>query len=88
MNQFTYYGISKDLEKALKVHSQGGKVICHKCGAELLILNDWKSALNDGHGRRPGIYCPVNEKHVCSWFILSDRHDEVWRRFYERRKNK
>jgi hypothetical protein len=79
MDNFTYDGKSENLQVVLNLHSHGGKALCYKCNAELLVLPDWVSA--NKYGKRPGIYCPVNEKHICTWFIFSNQHQEVWRRF-------
>lgn len=76
---FVYDGKSENLQKALDIHDQCGQVLCHHCGTQLLVFPDWQSASK--HEKRPGIYCPVSEKHIYQCFILSDRHEEVWRRF-------
>jgi hypothetical protein len=85
MNTFVYNGKSENLQKALDMHSQGGQVLCHQCGTQLLVLPDWESAIK--YEKRPGIYCIVSEKHICQWFFLSDRRRELWRRFNEWKEN-
>jgi hypothetical protein len=78
MISIIYQTETKDIEKILDVHRQGGKILCPVCNSDLLILDTWESATI--HKKHPGIYCLTDEKHVFSLFHLADRHDEVWRR--------
>ncbi|HBE16480.1 MAG TPA: hypothetical protein DEG17_15420 [Cyanobacteria bacterium UBA11149] len=86
MNTFTYDGTPENSQKAMELYAQGVRLLCHKCNAEVLVLNNWDSASK--YNKRPGIYCPVNEKHICVWFITSERREEFWRRFYEFQKER
>jgi hypothetical protein len=59
-----------DLQTTLDVHSRGGKVLCPRCGEELIIVSNRSEAKKTGVS--PGILCPVDRKHVERSFILRE----------------
>jgi hypothetical protein len=86
MDTFIYKPLECETQSVLDLHYQGTKIVCYECNAELLIIPNWESEAVKKYQRRPGIYCPVNENHVCVWFHLDDKSKELWRRFHERRE--
>ncbi|MBZ8182375.1 hypothetical protein [Oscillatoria salina] len=86
MDEYIYDGENESLQKILELSEEKVKIICHKCKNELLILHNWRDSLK--YNKRPGIYWPINEKHLCIWFIMSDRREELWRRFYQRQEER
>jgi len=79
MKTFVYDGKGENLQKILEINSSGGKVLCYKCNAELVIISDSESARKNK--MKPGIYCPVNYKHIYQIFILTEPFEEFRRRF-------
>jgi hypothetical protein len=61
MEDFIFDGASENLQKALDVNASGGKGLCPRCGAELIIISNRAEA--NQKGCSPGILCPVNRKH-------------------------
>lgn len=61
---------SNDLQQALDVHAGGGKLLCAKCGAELIVVSNRAEAKKTGNS--PGIVCPVDKKHIERRFILAE----------------
>ena len=70
MEDFIFDGASENLQKALDVNTSGGKVLCPRCGAELIIMAN-RAAANQ-KGCSPGILCPVNRKHMEIAFALQE----------------
>lgn len=79
MESFRYDGTPEYLQKALDIHSQGGRVMCPKCDAELVIVIDPQS--RDKYNQGPGIYCPANHRHIYKLLILSEPFEEFDRIF-------
>lgn len=79
MENFIYDGKGEKLQKALEVHSSGGRVLCYKCNTELLIVSESESAKK--YKMRPGIYCPVSQKHIYQFLILAEPFEEFRKRF-------
>ena len=79
METFIYDGKGEKLQKALEVHSSGGRVLCYKCNTELLIISDSESAKK--HKMESEIYCPVNSQHIYQILILAEPFEEFRRRF-------
>ena len=42
MNTFVYDGNHKDTQKVINLSVKGEKVLCYKCGAELLIIGSFE----------------------------------------------
>lgn len=67
MSHFVYDG---DVRRALAENAAGARVLCPRCGAEIVIAPDIKS------GRRyqvhPGIYCSADSKHVFAMFHVAE----------------
>ena len=74
METFSYDGKSENLQKALDTHSQGGKVICYKCGSELLIFTERGEAAK--HNLNPGIDCPKTKMHICATLFFMHEFEE------------
>jgi predicted RNA-binding Zn-ribbon protein involved in translation (DUF1610 family) len=70
METFIFDGIDRNLQKALDVNAVGGKVLCPKCGAELIIAANKAAA--EKMCTSPGILCPVNKRHMERVFILAE----------------
>lgn len=89
MNTFVYSDkyddATNNTDEVVKLHSKGVKVVCYKCGTELLVLPDRESAAK--HQKRPGIYCPVSEEHVCVWFGLISSRNKFWQEYDKKRDN-
>lgn len=58
-----------DDRRALAVKAAGFRVLCPRCGAELVVAIDIETARK--FGVHPGIHCPVNLKHVSVFFNLA-----------------
>jgi hypothetical protein len=70
METFTFDGSTDNLQKALDVNARGGRVLCPKCGAELIIAANKAAAKIMGIS--PGILCPMDKKHMQRVFILGE----------------
>ena len=70
MNSFIYDGDSKKLQTILDLHYKGEKVLCYKCGAELLIILSKKE--KQKYKKPSGIYCPVDESHIRQWIASAE----------------
>ena len=68
MERYIYRGSAESLAKALELHGKGIPVYCPICEAPLKILATREEA--GGEQRHPGIYCPVDERHVLELFNL------------------
>ncbi|MEA5472334.1 hypothetical protein [Spirulina sp. 06S082] len=79
MNTFVYDGSSKDLQKAIDLSTKGEKVLCHKCGAELLIIASVEEEAK--YGKSSGIYCPTDPSHIQIHFTLGSRRIRFWKEF-------
>ena len=79
MKSFTYNGKPENLQKALDIHSRRGRVMCHKCDAELVIVIDPESRAK--YNQDPGIYCLANPRHMYKLLILSEPFEEFDRIF-------
>lgn len=62
MTKFIYDGTTDGLRKAFELSKQGVRILCPKCGAELVVAPDLESA--NKHRIHPGIYCPRSPTHV------------------------
>jgi hypothetical protein len=70
MEIFIFDESTSDLQEALDVHARGGKVLCSKCGAELIIAANRAEA--NKHRISPGIVCPANNRHIERAFSLEE----------------
>jgi hypothetical protein len=70
MEDFIFDGASENLQKALDVNAIGGRVLCPRCGSELIIIANRAEA--NQKGCRSGILCPVNKKHMERTFALQE----------------
>jgi hypothetical protein len=70
MEIFTFDGTTDNLQEALDVNARGGRVLCPKCGADLIIVADKAAA--KVMRTSPGILCPVDKKHMERVFILEE----------------
>ncbi len=70
MEDFIFDGASENLQKALDVNTNGGKVLCPRCGAELIIIANRAEA--NQKRCSPGILCPANRKHMEIAFALQE----------------
>ena len=61
MDTFSYDGSSDALRKVYDLRDTDVKIVCHECGAELIVALDHESA--NRHQVHTGIYCP--NKHIC-----------------------
>jgi hypothetical protein len=87
MDEFIYYNPSSDdSQKVIDLSHQGTRILCYKCKSELQVVSNWEAAKK--FQKRPGIYCPVSEKHVCVWFHLADERERVWERFNQLQEEK
>jgi hypothetical protein len=61
MDTFSYDGSSAALRRVFELQYSDTKIVCHRCGEELIVALDFESAnRNKVH---TGIYCP--NKHIC-----------------------
>ncbi|MEA5472331.1 hypothetical protein [Spirulina sp. 06S082] len=79
MNTFVYDGNNEDIQKVINLNSEGKKVLCYKCGAELLIISNMEDEKK--YRKKSGIYCTADESHIKIWFALSQPRREFWRKF-------
>lgn len=79
MEVFVYNGDNISLQQLLELNSKGAKILCSKCGAELLIICGVESEKK--YKKKSGIYCTINEQHIRQWFSLAEPRQEFWRRF-------
>ncbi|MGL5807484.1 MAG: hypothetical protein ACRC2R_02340 [Xenococcaceae cyanobacterium] len=89
METFTFDGHEDNLQQALDIHATGGKVLCPKCGAELIIVSNRAEAKKTGIS--PGIVCSANKKHMERAFILKEdflAFDRLCKEMEEKRKLK
>ena len=82
MNSFVFDGDPKDIQKILDLNAEGKEVLCHKCGAKLLIVVGIEAEKK--YGKASGVYCPTDETHIQMWFTLAGRREEIWRRVERR----
>jgi hypothetical protein len=61
METFVYDGSIQALEKLPELLRQGVKILCPKCGSELIVALDAEAA--GRHKVHPGIYCSKNARH-------------------------
>jgi hypothetical protein len=69
------YDLNMDLSEMQELIDQGVKIICHRCGAQLITALDAKSARQQGV--HPGIYCPVSQTHVAELIELAESHQAM-----------
>lgn len=68
-------GRNADYKELLKLHEQGYKLICDKCNSELIVAVTQEEANN--LGVVPGIYCPLDSKHLHIHVYLKDVRDKI-----------
>jgi hypothetical protein len=61
MEPFVYDGSKQALQKLPELVRQGVKIVCPKCGSELIVALDAEGAAR--HKVHPGVYCSKNPKH-------------------------
>jgi RNase P subunit RPR2 len=82
MSREHVYNIKTDnTAQILELHNQGYKILCPKCKSELLVVPDKEAAIR--HQTRPGIYCTVNQNHICQWFVLASERRKFWDTYNE-----
>jgi hypothetical protein len=62
------YDPEMELGKIFELVEQGVKITCNHCGSRLVTALDAESARKQKV--HPGIYCPVDQKHVLLLFNL------------------
>jgi hypothetical protein len=66
-----YDGKAIGIREAFDLHAKGIPLYCPRCLSVLLV------ALSDDEANRlrihPGIYCPVNQQHVCTTLSLKQQ---------------
>jgi hypothetical protein len=59
---YVYDGSPESLAKVSELYPTGTKILCPVCHAELIVALDIAAA--NKYKVHPGIYCPVNTKHM------------------------
>ncbi|BBD60469.1 hypothetical protein NIES2109_32660 [Nostoc sp. HK-01] len=78
---FIYDSKCDNLQKALDIYTNGGRILCAVCGSELIIIGYEDKTLITKYQLQPGIYCPVSSKHICAKFIFADHFEEFRQKF-------
>jgi len=71
MADFVYDGTPEGTRNACDRSKNGERILCPRCGAELIVAPDVDSA--NKYNVLPGIYCPNSAEHVCRRFELGIR---------------
>jgi hypothetical protein len=82
METYTYDGGAGSLLKVSEAQKRGAKILCSHCGSELVVALDIDSA--NKQKVHPGIYCPVNQQHVCVMIELASVRRDFWEKFEAR----
>lgn len=81
---YTYDRTPESLRKVFELHGTDTHVLCPVCNADLILAVDGEDVRR--YKVHPGIYCPVNPRHVYVMVELTSIRDDFWQWMNDRAK--